>query len=316
MKIAIIGAGAMGSRFGWQLAKNNDNNVVLVDDWDKNILAVQDHGVIAEVNGNKEAVDIPIYSSKKIINSETDFDLIIMFTKSMMLKKTLEKIQPIIHKDTYVLCLLNGLGHDDTLRKYVNKGHIIMGVTMIASQMTGPGRIKFEGNGDIEVQNLSTSSTDKKAILNIIDVFNKANLHAKYSDNVMYSIWRKACVNGVMNTMGALLETNNIGFGSTQSASDITEEILNEFTQVAHAEGIDLDYPEVLQHIKGTWSVPHYASMYQDLVKNHRLTEIDYINGAVWQKGKKHNIQTPYCKLITQLIHAKEDMNSHNITAN
>ncbi|WP_321533513.1 ketopantoate reductase C-terminal domain-containing protein, partial [Enterococcus faecium] len=39
----------------------------------------------------------------------------------------------------------------------------------------------------------------------------------------------------------------------------------------------------------------HYPSMYQDLIKNHRLTEIDYINGAVWRKGQKYDIATPYC---------------------
>ena len=48
--------------------------------------------------------------------------------------------------------------------------------------------------------------------------------------------------------------------------------------------------------------------MYQDLVQNHRLTEIDYINGAVWRKGQKYGVSTPYCQLITQLIHAKEQI--------
>jgi len=48
--------------------------------------------------------------------------------------------------------------------------------------------------------------------------------------------------------------------------------------------------------------------MYQDLINNHRLTEIDYINGAVSRKGKKYGIPTPYCDLLTQLIHCKEDI--------
>ena len=48
--------------------------------------------------------------------------------------------------------------------------------------------------------------------------------------------------------------------------------------------------------------------MYQDLVQNHRQTEIDFINGAVWHKGQQYNIATPYCALLTQLIHAKEEL--------
>ncbi|MFQ7233547.1 MAG: ketopantoate reductase C-terminal domain-containing protein, partial [Enterococcus hulanensis] len=45
-----------------------------------------------------------------------------------------------------------------------------------------------------------------------------------------------------------------------------------------------------------------------DLIRNHRKTEIDYINGAVWQKGKNYQIATPYCAFLTQLIHGKEEL--------
>lgn len=308
MEIAIIGAGAMGSRFGWQLAKSG-NAVTLVDDWDKNIEAVKENGVIAEHDGKKEGIRIPIYPSKEFAKLNSNFDLLVVFTKAMGLERMLETVQPAISKSTYVLCLLNGLGHEDTLSKYVDHNHIIMGVTMIASQMTAPGNIKFEGNGNIEMQSLSDIKDDQEAVRSIIDTFNQANLNAEYSNNVLYSIWRKACVNSVMNTMGALLETNNIGFGNTKVAGDVTEEILFEFEAVAKHEGVILDHDEVFNHIKETWSVPHYASMYQDLVKNKRLTEVDFINGAVCRKGESYGVATPYCKLVTQLIHAKEDIN-------
>lgn len=48
MRIAIAGAGAMGSKFGWHLKRAN-NNVTLIDSWDKNIAAVRKNGVIAKV---------------------------------------------------------------------------------------------------------------------------------------------------------------------------------------------------------------------------------------------------------------------------
>ncbi len=48
--------------------------------------------------------------------------------------------------------------------------------------------------------------------------------------------------------------------------------------------------------------------MHQDLIQNHRLTEIDYINGYVSRKGKEFNINTPYNDLLTTLVHAKEQL--------
>ncbi|EGO7483534.1 2-dehydropantoate 2-reductase, partial [Enterococcus faecalis] len=52
----------------------------------------------------------------------------------------------------------------------------------------------------------------------------------------------------------------------------------------------------------------HHPSMYQDLITNHRLTEIDYINGAIVRKGKVYGIATPYCQFLTELIHCKENL--------
>lgn len=79
----------------------------------------------------------------------------------MGLADMLANIQPIIGKNTYVLCLINGLGHVDTLKEYVDEDHIIMGVTMVATNMLGPGRIKFEGGGATEIQPLNENGQKK-----------------------------------------------------------------------------------------------------------------------------------------------------------
>ena len=83
---------------------------------------------------------------------------------------------------------------------------------------------------------------------------------------------------------------------------------MQEFADVAQYEGVNLDRSEVIQHVESLFDTPHYPSMYQDLVQNNRPTEIDYIDGAVWRKGLKHSVPTPYCAFITRLIHAKEDI--------
>ena len=52
----------------------------------------------------------------------------------------------------------------------------------------------------------------------------------------------------------------------------------------------------------------HHPSMHQDLMLNNRLTEIDYMNGAVVRKGKKYGVPTPYRAFSTSLIHCKEQI--------
>ena len=79
---------------------------------------------------------------------------------------------------------------------------------------------------------------------------------------------------------------------------------------VGEAEGVSLDEAEITKYVMDTSvkAAHHYPSMHQDLVQNHRKTEIDFLNGAVNSKGQKLGIDTPYCRLITQLVHTKEDV--------
>ncbi|MDF7639860.1 2-dehydropantoate 2-reductase [Lactobacillus sp. ESL0791] len=304
MKIVIAGSGAMGLRFGWQL-KHSGNDVTLIDGWDKNIAAIRKDGVTAEINGKKASEKMPILALEEVAGQTEKADLVVVFTKSMGLEKMLSTIQPVIGENTYILCLLNGLGHVEVLEKYVKKDHIIMGVTMVSTSMPGPGQVRFDGNGQTELQCLDASGTDETK--KVVDVFNKAGMDAVYSENVVYSIWRKACVNGVVNSICALLECSMQEFGKTSGADFLTRKIIDEFADVAEREGVFLDRKEVIDHVEKSFALDHYPSMYQDLVANHRPTEIDYINGAVWQKGVKYSVATPYCETITRLIHTKEE---------
>ncbi|MFH5811964.1 2-dehydropantoate 2-reductase [Companilactobacillus sp. FL22-1] len=308
MKVIIAGAGAMGSRFGIMLHKGG-NDVTLVDGWPDHVNAIKEHGLKANFNGEDITVNIPVMLQADI-QATKKADLIILFTKSMQLDKMLQDIKPLISEDTKILCLLNGIGHEDTIEKYIPMKNIFIGNTMWTAGLVGPGQVKLFGNGSVELQNLGQGQ--ETAAQKLAEVLSESGLNAKYSDNIHYSIYRKACVNGTMNCLCTLLDVNMAEFGATKPAHDIVVTVVNEFAAVAQAEGVNLDTKEVVEHVESCFDPEtigkHYPSMYQDLINNHRLTEIDYINGAVSKKGKKYQLPTPYCDLLTQLIHCKEDI--------
>ena len=298
----------MGSRFALMLHQAG-NDVTLVDGWQTNIDAIRQDGIQANFNGKAVSAKMPIYSPAEIEKSGVQADLIVVFLKSNQLKTMFDQVKALIHPDTYVLCLLNGIGHEDVLEQYVAKDHLILGITMWTAGMTGPGHVELVGDGEVELQNFAPAGKD--FALQVVDVFDKAGLHPKYSENVKYSIWRKACVNGTLNCLCALLDCNIGQFGKTKEAPDLLHTIIAEFAAVAAKEGVRLDKTEVYNHVAATFTAniaDHYPSMHQDLVQHHRLTEIDFIDGAVARKGEKYDIPTPYCKLLTQLVHAKEQL--------
>ncbi|MFW3587380.1 2-dehydropantoate 2-reductase [Vagococcus fluvialis] len=309
MKIIIAGAGAMGSRFGLMLHQAK-NDVILIDGWQEHIDLIKQNGLKANFNGEEIVENISIYHQNDVSSVEFSADLVILLTKAMQLDGMMQSINNMVGENTKVLCLLNGIGHEDVIKKYVPLSNIILGNTMWTAGLEGPGKAKLFGNGSIDLQNLGTDG--KEAAEEVIEVLNAANLNAKYSDNILSSIYKKACVNGTMNGLCTILDSNMAGFGETDVADDIVEAIVSEFAAVAERENATLNVPEVLAQIKTCYNREtiglHHPSMYQDLIINNRLTEIDYINGAIVRKGKEYGIETPYCSFLTQLVHAKEQI--------
>lgn len=303
MFIYIAGSGAMGCRFGYQLQKSG-NEVVLLDNWQAHIDAIKANGL--HVTGTEDLFVPMTIMHPEEATKEADF--IILFTKAMQLRNMLTNIKQVIGPKTKVLCLLNGLGHEDVIREFVKEENIMMGVTVWTAGLKEPGVVLLQGKGTINLQ--SFAKEGEAAVKEIVDVMNAAELNVIYDNDVVPSIWRKACVNGTMNSTCALTDSKIGQFFASESAISIVKTIIHEFVLVGTAEGVKLNEQEIVDYVMHTAEIAaqHYPSMHQDLMQNHRLTEIDYINGAVARKGAKLGIPTPYCQMITDLIHAKESI--------
>ena len=309
MKIVIAGAGAMGSRFGVMLHQAG-HEVLFVDGWESHVQAINEQGLQVNDNGEEKVFHIPAVLQSKV-KEDTQADLIILFTKAMQLDQMLQDIQSLIHSDTKILCLLNGIGHEEIIEKYVAPTHILLGNTMWTAGMNGPGKVTLFGNGTVALKNLAPEGVEDAK--EVVDVLNSGGLNATYSENILFAIYKKACVNGTMNGLCTILDSNMADFGETTTAHEIVEAIVTEFSSVAKYENVEINVKEIVDYIemncynRDTIGL-HHPSMHQDLILNNRLTEIDYINGAVVRKGKKYGVPTPYCAFLTSLIHCKEQI--------
>ena len=306
MKIAIAGAGAMGGRFGYMLQKAGQD-VFYIDGWAENVDKLNKDGLTIEENGEVKKVPARAYHLKNIGSEQADF--IILFVKSMQLLETLQDLQSIIHENTKVLCLLNGLGHVRTMERFLSRQNIYLGVTLWTAKLLGPAQIQLSGDGSIELQNMAPEMT--AGAEEIVAVLNQAGLKAKYSSDVIYSVWKKACVNGAMNAVCAILDCRLMDFRSVPDGDIFIRNIIQEFAWAAKTESqVELDQEAILELILFSLDPSrqgqHYPSMHQDLIGHHRKTEIDYLNGYVWRLGKEKGVSTPYCEMITILTHGKE----------
>lgn len=307
MKIIIAGSGAMGTTYGSMLKKNG-NEVVLLDLWQDNIDAINKEGVKFINLGVEENIDLKAYKPSEYNDGA---DLIIVFTKSMQLRQMLLDVKHLISENTKVLCLLNGLGHIETLKEFVSEDRVLMGVTVLTAGMKGPGKFEVTNYGKTEIQNIVPEG--EKAAKEVVEAINNSGLPCVYAEDIMFSIWRKACINGTMNACCALLDCNMLELGKIDKSRYLLNNIVSEFAAIAKVEGVELNVEEMTnlvvwfttEEFKG---VRHYPSMHQDLIQNKRKTEIDYLNGYVSKKGKEYNVATPFCDAITIFIHGRENV--------
>ena len=304
MKILFAGAGALGSRFGYMLFKNGED-VTFVDLWKEHVENITNNGLRVIIDDKELGYyNIPTYYPYDV---EGEYDVIFVATKSMQLRNMLAKVKHLMHKNTKIICILNGLGHVDTLKEFVKEENILIGVTVWTSGLGGPGVLKAYGSGKTEIKQVKEENLEATKAL--IDRLNKAGLNMKYSDNTFQSIWHKAGLNCVLNTYCTLIDCNIGEYGSYEQNLELTRAVLNEVTEVGRAEGVDVLQEVIEKNIENCFDPNtaglHYPSLYQDM-KNGRLTEIDYLNGAISKLGKKHNILTPVCDAVTLMIHAKE----------
>ncbi|MFC6276632.1 2-dehydropantoate 2-reductase [Psittacicella hinzii] len=310
MKIAIAGAGAMGCCYGHML-KQAGNDVVLLDNWQEHIDTINANGLKVTEVGTPKVTQIKAYRPEEY---DQAVDLIVIFTKSLMLDGLMQQIKHLIHEDTKVLCLLNGLGHVDTISKYVSKEQIFMGVTVLTAKFNAvdvPGDVSFSSYGKTEIENIVNSRAAAQAAKQIAQTINDSGLPCEVVENIQWATWRKACLNGAMNSLCTILDANMYQLGTIDNCRNLIQEIVKEFALIAKIEGVHLDVEQITDFIMsftndGYSGSRHYPSMHQDLIKNNRLTEIDFLNGYIARKGKEFNVSTPFNNLITLLVHGKE----------
>ncbi len=304
MKIAIIGAGAMGSLYGGYLSKVSPE-VYLVDVWQQHVDSINNNGLsIQEREG-----DVVVKPKAVSDASEIGYvDLAIVFVKSIMTGSALEKNAALLGPDTIVLSLQNGYGNIDQIAEFVDINNVIAGTTAHGATMLAPGHIKHAGKGETHIG--WVKSKDDKRIEKIDDLFQKAGFDTVISNNVMELIWSKLIVNVGINALTAVLKLKNGELLRQQETKDLMGMAIIEAVKVAEAAGISFKQEDMVKKVMDIAFATgeNKSSMLQDILNNRR-TEIDTINGAIVKEGKKYLVETPVNLVLTNLVKALENRN-------
>jgi 2-dehydropantoate 2-reductase len=299
MKIAIVGAGAMGCLYGARLSTLPENEIYLLDVWQEHLDAINQYGVQMEEDGSFQT-----YDNLKACRHAYEIgpvDLAIMFVKSTMTKQAMVDNKALLKESTMVLTLQNGLGNVDAICEVVPQNHVLAGTTAHGATMLGPGRMKHAGTGKTVIGELSGEVTER--VKGIADMFNRACLLTETSDNAIGLIWGKLLSNVGLNAITAITGLLNGQILDYPETEELMTLAVLEAKAVADAKGVKLSYDDAVEHTRALCkaTAPNRSSMLQD-ISNKRKTEIDMINGAIVREGRALGIPTPINLALTNLI--------------
>ena len=302
MKIAVMGAGAMGAMVGGRLAKAG-NQVWLVDVWKDHVEKMQRDGLLLETSEGVQILPVSATTRAMDVRDQGGYmDLVIIFVKGLYTEQAIQDAKVFIHDDTYVLTVQNGVGNADILAKYVPPERVLMGTTLAAAILLGPGHVRDSTAGSPFTQIMPLHGEITPDVQRIVETLQGAGLEAEATPEAETAIWKKLVVNCCTCGIGTITRLSCGQVCEEPDGAALVSEVIREVCAVANAKGLHLDYKENLEHFFAVYrSSTHYASMVQD-AKKKAQTEVETITGAVVREGKRLGVPTPVNTTIYHLI--------------
>lgn len=317
MRIAVVGAGAMGSLMAGRLAAiagkpgaspdSTVDSVVLYSRRSDHLDAIQANGLtIVERAGASNVV--PVRATTDAADVEGS-DVVLVLVKAWASAEAVTPLCPYLNRDTVVITLQNGLGNASALRSsLLNDGvrpHVYLGVTTQGAMRTDPGVIVHTGSGITALgRRTNPANTQLRDIANAMTA---SGLQTVAVDDIHRWVWRKLAVNAAINPLTALAGVQNSVISTDPGLRAAAETIAREVVAVGKATGVKIDLTEVLAAIDDVARATgdNRSSMLVD-VETGTPTEIDAINGAVVSEARRHAIKVPANQLMTALVRARE----------
>ena len=303
MKIAVLGAGAMGSVIGGLLAKAG-NEVALIDVSKPAIDAINANGLKIEDKGG--VVETVRLKATDQPGSVGVVDLLLVFVKCYHTETAVTNALPMIGSPTTVLSLQNGWGNGPRIANIVGEEKLLLGVCYHSATVAAPGHVLHAGKGMTFIGEVNGKMTDR--LTRVARAFTGAGIEVTTTPNVLKEIWSKLALNVCTLPTSALLRFYAPQLVQHDAMLGLMRSLLREVVAVAQAQGIALDFDERWEAITGLLKRcgPNAkSSMLQDVEKG-RHTEIDVINGAIVEAGQRLSIATPYNDAMVKMTKSLE----------
>jgi len=297
VKIAIVGAGAMGSVYA-ALFASSGHEVWAIDRWAEHIDAIRVNGLRVEGASGDRTVRINATTEPR---DAGPCDLVVLATKAMHVSQAAEALKPLLGVQTPVLSIQNGLGGPDAAASILGKERVMVGVVGgFGASMKAPGHAHHNGMELVRLGEYGGMSGGgiTERLKQVEQVWSGAGFRVKVFDDIDKLVWEKLLCNCAYSGPCGIADCTVGEVMADPDLSRISAACATEGFEVALERKIELGFADPVAYVREFGSkIPHARpSVLLDLMAK-RKSEIDVINGS---------IPRPVNQAVTQLVRAKE----------
>ncbi|MDD5220652.1 MAG: 2-dehydropantoate 2-reductase [Candidatus Bipolaricaulis sp.] len=297
MKVGIIGGGALGSLFASFFTNDDVHLLEPVN---------LEHGVAINRDGLVVLEEESTHTARVRVSARPDeigmCDVVLLCVKAPFTREALASARALVGPHTLLVSLQNGFGITEILSEFVPAERVFRGVTSQGSTFLGPGKIRHAGAGKTVVGPASPSASPEDRG-RMEKLFRGAQIPFEMVASVDRLVWEKLLVNVGINALTGIFDVRNGVLVQDEELRSVLRAAVGEAVAVARAEGVPFDLDAEVKRVEEVARITgeNVSSMLQD-VRARRVTEIDFINGAVVRLGARHGVETPVNRLLSVLV--------------
>lgn len=314
MRIAVVGAGAIGGYLGGLLARAGHDVTLIARGAHRD--AIRSHGLRIDSKGTSFTVH-PACTDDPAEAGPQDY--VILSLKAPAVPAMAERMLPLFGPDTALLTAMNGVPYwyfhrhggplDGTQLDAVDPGakqwrligpqRAIGSVVWLAGAVAAPGVIHHSSGNGLPLGEPDGSRSDR--VLRLSEILTAAGVEAPVHPNIRQEIWTKLWGNLSYNPVSVLTHGTLEGLSRDPDARLVLGKMMEESRQIGQALGID--FPLTIEQRMGAAEKvgPHKTSMLQDLEAG-RPMEIGALIGVIAELARKLHIDTPTIDTVLALL--------------
>lgn len=303
LRYGVIGTGAIGGYYGAKLAHSGQEVHFLLH---KDYEYVKKNGLqVDSCDGSFHLSDVNAYSSTQDM---PQCDIVFVCLKSVNNHLLAELLPPLLHQDTLVVLIQNGIGLEADVQKMFPRLELAAGLAFICSAKTEPGHINHQCYGYINIGNYSCHN--EELMNQLIRDFKKANVDANLVE-YHEARWKKAVWNMPFNGMTVALNTQTDLLLKNPSTFRLIKEQMLEVIHTAQQMGVNIPMSFADKMIQNTLDMTPYSPSMKLDYDYHRPMEIYYLYTRPLEEARKHGLQMPKLEMLEAELQFLEAQQNH-----